>query len=566
MSFKNWPILVKVLSLSALLLVSSAVGLFFMATKAYEVQNEFTDLIERDAMAAIALSQSSRALVYTSRSIYESLTAVTTIDNKTAVQHQAMGLKTFKEQMDIAKKALPERVAEFGSIQDQFLATVDNVCKETIVLATTGTSTEENDRGTRLMNNTCDPALQAVADQLNYLVDDLQRSVEDSSHQLVARSNQAILFTMGIVAAVMLLVFILSAFTAIFAISRPIKRLTGVLTSISNDELDVEVPGTERKDELGAMARSAEALRQDLVEAERMRQEAAEAERRNAERMKEERNEIANEFESKMGALAGAFANSSSEVSDAARSLSASAEETSRQAQAVAGAANEASNNVQTVAASTEEMSASIREIGVQVSHAANIAVEASRATEQTHGEIRELSTAAAKISEVVDLITNIAGQTNLLALNATIEAARAGDMGKGFAVVAQEVKELASQTAKATEVIGLKVSEIQGATQRTVGSIEKIVGIITDIRQATSAIATAVEQQGAATREIAYNTQNAAQGTEGVNDNISGVGRAAEMTGAASTQMMTLSTSLSSQANELQDEVQRFVANLRAG
>lgn len=566
MSFKNWPILMKVLSLSALLLVASGVGIFFMASKAYEVQSQFEDLIERDAMAAIALSRSSRALVYTSRSIYESLTAVTTIDNKTALQHQAMGVSTFKEQVEVAKKAMPDRAGEFGSIQDQFLATIDNVCKETIKLATTGTSMEDNDRGTRLMNNTCDPALQAVADQLNYLVEDLQRSVEDNSHRLVTRSNQAILFTMGIVAAVMLLVFFLSAFAAIFGISRPLKRLTGVLTSIANNNLDIEVPGTERKDELGAMAGSTEALRQDLEEAERVRQEAAEAERRNAERMKEERNEIANDFETKMGALAGAFANSSSEVSDAARSLSASAEETSRQAQAVAGAANEASNNVQTVAASTEEMSASIREIGVQVSHAANIAVEASRATEQTHGEIRELSTAAAKISEVVDLITNIAGQTNLLALNATIEAARAGDMGKGFAVVAQEVKELASQTAKATEVIGTKVAEIQGATQRTVGSIEKIVSIITDIRQATSAIATAVEEQGAATREIAYNTQNAAQGTEGVNDNISGVGRAAEMTGAASTQMMTLSTSLSSQANELQDEVQRFVANLRAG
>ncbi|OYW39643.1 MAG: hypothetical protein B7Z45_04515 [Azorhizobium sp. 12-66-6] len=316
--------------------------------------------------------------------------------------------------------------------------------------------------------------------------------------------------------------------------------------------------------EAGAGVNRAEA--QAVAEGERLREEAKLQELRSAERLKTERDQIADSFERSMGALADAFAHSSSEVSSAARNLSATAEETSRQARAAGGAAGQASNNVQTVAASTEEMTASIREIAQQVTHAAKIAVTASEETQRTQNEIIDLSQAAAKIGEVVDLITNIASQTNLLALNATIEAARAGEMGKGFAVVAQEVKQLAAQTAKATDEIASKVSEIQGATQRTVGSIDKIVGTISDIRQATSTIASAIEEQGAATQEIATNTQHAAHGTGTVNDNIVGVGRAAEMTGAASTQLMTLSEALSGQASDLQTQVQTFVATLRAG
>ncbi len=180
----------------------------------------------------------------------------------------------------------------------------------------------------------------------------------------------------------------------------------------------------------------------------------------------------------------------------------------------MSSAAEEASSNVQTVAASTEEMTSSIREIGVQVTHAANIAVGASEEVNRTSGEIRDLSDAASKIGEVVNLITDIASQTNLLALNATIEAARAGEAGKGFAVVAQEVKQLAEQTARATQEIARKVEDIQQATGRTVGSIEKIVGTINQIRSATTTIASAVEEQSAATQEIATNTQLAANGT----------------------------------------------------
>ncbi len=362
---------------------------------------------------------------------------------------------------------------------------------------------------------------------------------------------------------------LLSAIAACFyltgAIAKPLRTLVTAMRRMSQGDLQVDIASTDRKDEIGVVAQTLETFRASLLEGEHLRIAAQEAEKTAAENMVRARHQIADQFEAKMGAIATAFAKSSSEVSEASRNLAATAEETSRQAQAVSGAAEEASANVQTVAASTEEMTASVREIASQVAKSAAVANTAAAEAARTENDVRALSEAATKIGEVVELINNIAGQTNLLALNATIEAARAGEAGKGFAVVASEVKQLADQTAKATGEISSKINEIQQATNRTVGSIERIVNTVSDIQSISTMISAAIEEQGAATGEIASNTQLAARGTEQVSDNISGVGRAAEMTGSASTQLMGLSDALSGQASELQREVGTFVRQIRA-
>nr|WP_281416947.1 CHASE3 domain-containing protein [Ancylobacter lacus] len=348
-------------------------------------------------------------------------------------------------------------------------------------------------------------------------------------------------------------------------IALPIRATVTGMDRIRRGDFATVVDYTERKDEIGAISNALLTFRDSLAEADAARREAtarAEAERAAMAR----RDRLAQSFVTNMENIVNHVASSSNEVSAAARNLSDTAEETSRQAMAVTNAAAEASTNVQTVASATEEMSSSINEIGSQVTQAAAFAASGSEEVTRAAGEIRELSEAASKIGEVINLITDIAGQTNLLALNATIEAARAGEAGRGFAVVAQEVKQLAEQTARATQDISAKVQGIQQSTGRTVGSIEKIVGIITRIRDVTTAIASAVEEQAATTREIASNTHMAASGTGAVNDNMAGVGRSAELTGAASTQLSSLSTSLSSRASDLQREVAEFVQNLRAG
>jgi methyl-accepting chemotaxis protein len=344
----------------------------------------------------------------------------------------------------------------------------------------------------------------------------------------------------------------------------PIAGMTRAMQRLSEGELDTEIPGRERTDEVGAMAGAMIVFRDRMVAAEEAR--AAQDAERSAEADRlARRNAVAEAFVAKMSGLATEFTASSARVEEAARDLSATAEETSRQAGEVAGAAESASMNVQTVAASTEELAASVREINTQVIRSSESAETAVGDAKRTETQIRNLAGAADRIGDVVNLIKAIADQTNLLALNATIEAARAGEAGRGFAIVASEVKNLAAQTGRATEDIAAKVAEIQNATAETVESITAIAATIDMIKAITSAVASAVEEQGSATAEIADNCQRAASAATGVTGTISGVGNAAETTGRSASELMGLATDLSSHAGTLQAEVHDFVEALKA-
>jgi methyl-accepting chemotaxis protein len=258
--------------------------------------------------------------------------------------------------------------------------------------------------------------------------------------------------------------------------------------------------------------------------------------------------------------VVGIVASAASEMEASAQSMSATAEETNRQSTAVAAASEQAATNVQTVASAAEELSASIREIQQQMTNSARIAQQAVEQVDRTDTTVTGLVQAADKIGEVVNLISDIASQTNLLALNATIEAARAGEAGKGFAVVASEVKNLANQTAKATEEIGQQIAAMQTATGDSVQAIRGIGETIKQISEVTTAVASAVEEQGAATQEISRNVQQASAGTQEVSSNITGVSQAATQTGTAAGQVLNAARELAQQGQQLNTEIEAFL------
>jgi len=349
-------------------------------------------------------------------------------------------------------------------------------------------------------------------------------------------------------------------------ISRPMTAMCKAMRELAGGNFDVVLPGLGRRDELGEMAAAVEEFKlQAIAKAER---DAATQDAQNRASSAARRTELirfADDFEAAVGAIVSNVSSSAVQLESAAGTLTRTAETTQNLSSRVAGASEEASSNMQSVATATEELSASVDEIGRRVRESNKIAEAAVLQAQQTDGRIGKLSRAAQQIGDVVKLITAIAEQTNLLALNATIESARAGEAGRGFAVVASEVKSLASQTAKATDEISSHISGMQDATQESVAAIKEIGGTIAEISNIASSIASAVEQQSSATQEIARSVQTVAQGTQEAAANIMQVNRGATETGSASEEVLNSAKSLSTESTRLREELDRFMANIRA-
>ncbi|MCJ2119265.1 methyl-accepting chemotaxis protein [Methylobacterium sp. J-001] len=348
-------------------------------------------------------------------------------------------------------------------------------------------------------------------------------------------------------------------------VSRPIQTMTQAMGVLAGGNAEAEVPYRARLDEIGAMASAVQVFKDNLIRTRQLEAETAQARLAADEQRKAGMRQMADSFEAAVGGIIGLVSAAATELQATAGSMAAMAGETSAQSGAVAAAAEEAASNVNTVAAAAEELGSSVQEIGRQVDGSASLAHLAVVEADQTSALVQELSSAVARIGDVVGLISNIAGQTNLLALNATIEAARAGAAGKGFAVVASEVKALAEQTAKATNEISGQIAKVQASTSQAVTAIGGITGRIREISGVATSIAAGVEEQGAATQEIVRNVSQAAMGTGEVTSNISGVASAAEETGAAASQVLDASSELSRQSEHLAAEVGRFLATVRA-
>ncbi|MEW5422153.1 methyl-accepting chemotaxis protein [Amorphus sp. 3PC139-8] len=363
-----------------------------------------------------------------------------------------------------------------------------------------------------------------------------------------------------------LLIAIIVAFLIDFAMrrwmSRPIAGVLATMNKLASGDTAFALIGTERRDEIGDMARAVAVFRDNAIERQRL---AADQERSQREQIarQERTDRLIADFRVQIQGLLGQIGVNMETMLSTASSLMSYAENATGGASGAALASRQASDNVQNVASASEELAASIGEIGRQVADTNEVVARASQGTRATNETISGLAEAAQKIGEVVELISDIAAQTNLLALNATIEAARAGEHGRGFAIVAAEVKTLASQTSKATEEISAQVGAIQTSTNDAVTAIQAISDIMEDVIGCTNAIAAAVGQQGQATGDITRNVAEAASGTRDAAERISGVTEVAGQTSQAAARVETASTSVAGQTEELRTVVDRFLKDV---
>ncbi|CCE11868.1 putative methyl-accepting chemotaxis protein [Bradyrhizobium sp. STM 3843] len=404
-------------------------------------------------------------------------------------------------------------------------------------------------------------AIDEQVDRINQKLGAVRAEQGNRTAASVQDTRTTVIYT----AAVALIIGALLAWLIGGSVSGPIRGMTDRMQSLAEGELDQPIPGGEQRDEIGRMARAVEVFRDNALAVRRMEQEAtAQREATEADRARMMA-ELASRFEQGMQGVITGVGGRAEQMGTSASGLARVAERGRGLAEAVASRAEQASVNVQTVASATQELAASIREISSQVQRSVTVSNRATHETQRTSELVNGLSSAAEKIGNIVQLIQAIASQTNLLALNATIEAARAGDAGKGFAIVASEVKNLASQTAQATEQIASQIATIQSATGDTVSAITQFEATVREIAEISNAIAAAIEEQGAATGEIARNVEEAASGTAAVSREIVDVRAVAGETDAGAEAALAAAAALQEQATSLKSNVADFLSTIRS-
>jgi methyl-accepting chemotaxis protein len=425
--------------------------------------------------------------------------------------------------------------ADMGSYERDFLALADAQLTVAQQLKLVSASYAE-----------LEPHLQAAQEAAKRLLDDAK-----AAEVAVDHSSAALMWwVFGIASGgVLLLSFLIGG-----AINRSLRQLALATQRLAENDLSAEVPGADRRGELGLLARAIEVLKAGLVDRQRLQVQQVEM-----------RLNLAKQFEQDVGEIVATTVGAADELKVTAGHLNATADTTNRQMNEATAAVQQASANVQTVAVATEELSASIAEISRQVAQSTAVASEAFSRAEKSNTLMASLTDGARKVGDVVGLISDIAGQTDLLALNATIEAARVGEAGKGFTVVAGEVKQLALQTTRATEEIQAHVNSIQEAVREAIGTISVIGGSVTQMYDTSKSIATAIRQQDAATAEIARSASEVARGIAAITQNVAAASTGANDTGTAAALVLQGSGDLASRAASLRSQIGSFLQTIRA-
>ena len=555
----NSKISFKIMTLLGILGLFALVSTVVATTKMHDINSTYSALLSKDAKGAVMVMKLNARLLDTGRLMYMMVAETDVAKMREIDKSITANADKLRDYVSASKTLLPKKAAEIDDVGKTFealMASSQDIRTKALV--------NDNAVAMRLMGERFEPGLSSVRKTMNALAQDTEDTLDKASVAATEDTQATITMTYASIGIGLAIVLSLAIIVSRRTLSQPIIALGGVMHRLADRDYTVTIAGTERQDEVGAMAQAVQVFKDGMILAD-----AAAAERK-AQRLEREQRaqrieDMTRSFDESVSKILGLVADAGTEMHETASSMSATAEQTTRQASVVAAGAEEASVNVQTVASASEQLAASIQEISRQVNQSAQVAANAAQQSNETNDLMLGLAQSAQRIGEVVNLINDIASQTNLLALNATIEAARAGEAGKGFAVVANEVKTLANQTGKATDEIAQQVAAVQEATGKAVQAIQGIGVTISEINEISAAIASAVEEQGAATHEIARNVQQAAEGTSRVTQNIGGVSDAAMETGHSAHSVLTAATGLARESGELRRIVDGFLREVRA-
>ena len=521
---------------------------------------ELTDAIETASLAALNVERVNSlvyAVVMESRGIYMSTDAA-------AVKKYGDGLLKFNDRLlgvvknweSIVQADDAQQFAVFKKRIEQFIEFRKELVRRGVELG--------HDAGREWGDN---DANRNVRSALNKDLEALSKVYAERSKRIGEQTavNRQLSFLLTCLGGLALVLVGAGVLIISRSVARPLSAITATIKRVAEGAEDVEVPHTDRADEIGALAHAIRIFQEAMDRNRNLNSQVLQDSRAREERARHIEASV-EAFRGAIGGVLGAVSDNASSMRDTAQSITKVASDASGRATAAAHATEQASNNVFAVAGAAEQLSASIEEIGRQVRQSATVVEQAGQRTEKSVAEIESLAAATQRIDGVLNLIQAIAEQTNLLALNATIEAARAGDAGRGFAVVAHEVKALAGQTAKATSEIGQNIAMIQASTRNAVEAVREIGTAVREINEVTSNIAGAVGQQDAATREISANAQLAADGNSTLVANIGSLSDAIGDTNKAATSVLSASSDLTSTAELLSREVDKFFRDLRAG
>ncbi len=558
----------KIATLLGLLGVTAVASTLYAGHEMKQIDDNYSELLAGDAKASTALAQLSGAINGTEVGIYRILTAITDQEHADGKADVDKNIKKFNELITGSRNALPKKsrqIAQLGKSFDDLLAQ-DGLCGLTLAHGLAAHTAEENAAVTKGdMIPKCQPALDGLDQAIASFTQSVIQETDATSDLDTSITDGTIRISTLSVLAGLTVVLVLALVLMRNTLVRPMQDIERGLSALAANQIDTEISGADRKDEIGGMARAFANLRQALQNARALEAQLARQKQEAEAQRQRDMQDLARQLEASIGGIVSTVAASAAELQDNATTMSAAAQQTQQQSALVATGTQQASANVQAVASATEEMTVSTQEISQQVNRASSLAGAAVDEAEKSTRIVDGLARDAKKIGSVVELIQQIAGQTNLLALNATIEAARAGDAGKGFAVVASEVKTLANQTAKATEEIAAQIGGIQQATGSAVHAIRAISTSIDEISHVATSVASAVEQQAAATGEISSNVQQAAQGTEDIARSIQDVSTVASRTGSAAQKVLSVANELAQQAQNVRGEVRKFLDVLNA-